>query len=222
MTPKLLLMLTIGYAIALGLFFGWRKNLKHLALWGLIGATLIEVGATAFGFNKGISDTLLKQLMIVFGIGFPVFLTARHASIWKGICKEQAQVRKLKKSPSTFIFQAIGLTNLWLPALGLIITGLIMLYARTRAANHMPQLTDSARFQANISLMLIFGYILSAMPIGVYITSVILFYGAGKILVGFAVFASGYEYRYYTGKSLISKLQARLKRRRQAMLNQGL
>ncbi|NRC34258.1 hypothetical protein HB746_35390 [Pseudomonas aeruginosa] len=222
MTPKLLLMLTIGYAIALGLFFGWRKNLKHLALWGLVGATLIEVGATALGFNKGISDTLLKQIMIVFGIGFPVFLTARHASIWKSICTGRAQERKLKKSPSTFIIHALALSNLWFPALGLIITGLIMLYARARAANHMPQLTDSARFQANLSLMLIFAYILSSMPIGVYITSVILFYGAGKILVGFSVIAAGHEYRYYTGEGLISKLQARFKRRRQATPNQGL
>lgn len=222
MTPKLLLMLTIGYAIALGLFIGWRKNLKHLALWGLVGATLFEVGATAMGFNKGISDTLLKQIMIVFGIGFPVFLTARHASIWKSICTGQAQERKQKKSPSTFIIHALALTNLWLPALGLIITGLIMLYARARAANHMPQLTDSARFQANLSLMLIFAYILSSMPVGVYITSVILFYGAGKILVGFAVIAAGNEYRFYTGEGLISKLQARFKQRHQATPNQGL
>lgn len=216
MTTKILLVLTIGCAIALGLMFGWKRSLKRMTLWGLIGACLAEACATAMGFNKGFSDTLLKQVLIILGIGFPVFVAARHASIWKGVCSGQGKRMNLKTHYSAFAIHALGLFNLWLPASGLIITGVVMLYARVRHAGLMDQLVDSARFQSRLSFSLILAYILSAMPIGVYITSVVLFYGAAKILVGFAVLAAGHEYRYCSGKALISKLQARLFRKHEA------
>lgn len=212
MSPKLLLLATIGYSVALGLYFGWRGNLRGLAIGAVIGAVFIEAGASEWGFNKGFSDTLLKQLLILFGAGIPIFYIARHASIWREACKPPSKAQKLKRSAPTLVIHLVGLANLWLPGIGLIFTGLGMLYARNRAQFLMPQLIDSIRFQASFSLMLICAYLLSAMPIGVYITAVVMLCGLGKVLVGTVVLMSGFEYRYCRRQGLVFKLLARLNR----------
>ncbi|HBP6530842.1 TPA: hypothetical protein L6A81_35100 [Pseudomonas aeruginosa] len=197
MTPKLLLLATIAYAISLGLFFGWRRGLKNFIFWSFMGSALIEVGATQWGFNRGFSDTLLKHMLIILGLGAPIYAAARHASFWADACRSKARTQQPRQSAAKFAIHLTPLLNLALPGGGIIITGATFLYARSKAKKLVPQITDSVRFQAGWSLMLLIAYILSAMPVGIYMSAVVIFLGIARIITGTVVISRGCEFRYY-------------------------
>lgn len=197
MTPKLLLLATIAYAISLGLFFGWRRSLTSFTFWSFMGSALIEVGATQWGFNRGFSDTLLKQMLILFGLGAPIYAVARHASFWADACRSTARILQPRRSAAKYAIHLTPLLNLALPGGGVIITAAAFIYARSKAKYLVQQITDSVRFQAVWSLMLLVAYILSAMPVGIYMSAVVIFLGIARIITGTVVISRGYEYRYY-------------------------
>lgn len=197
MTPKLLLLATIAYAISLGLFFGWRRGLKSFIFWSFMGSAFIEVGATQWGFNRGFSDTLLKQMLIIFGLAAPIYAVARHASFWAAECRSTARTLQPRRSAAKYAIHLAPLLNLALPGGGIIITAGAFLYARSKAKNLVQQITDSVRFQAVWSLMLLVAYILSAMPVGIYMSAVVIFLGIARIITGTVVISRGCEFRYY-------------------------
>lgn len=201
MTPKLLLLTTIAYAISLGLFFGWKRGIKSFTFWSLMGSALIEIGATQMGFNRGFSDTLLKQMLIIFGLGSPIYSVARNASIWADACRSTVRSSQPTRSAARFAIHLAPLLNLPLPGVGLVITTGAYLSTRSKAKGLVQIFLDSIRFQAIWSLMLLASYILSAMPIGIYMSAVVIFLGIAKIITGTVVISRGYEYRYYQARN---------------------
>lgn len=222
MSSQTLLLLTIGYAIALGLCFGWTKSPKSFAFWSVFGYVLTEIAASELGLNAGFSDTLWKQLVIIIGLGAPIFAIARHASIWRSACKPPYQTKKITQKLPGLCIHLGTLTNFWLPGLGVILTGLATLIGRYKAPHLVSLLVDSMRFQAGFTILLLGSFLLSAMPIGIYISSLIMLYSAGKILVGTAVVMSGFEYRFCNSASLYSMVKGRIGRERSSGASQGL
>lgn len=222
MTPKLLLLITISYSISIGFFFGWKKSLKGFAFWGLLGAALIEVAASDWGFNGGMFDTAFKQVLIIFGLGLPVFALLRHASLWKDECKRIPSSSKKQKSASRYAIQLLPALNLALPALGLGVGSALTLIARKKAQAYVPQLRDTLIFQAYWSFMLFASYIFSSMPIGIYASFVVIIYGAGKILVGLAVLKAGVDYRFCNTEGGLSRVIRSFREKRLTKAGQGL
>ncbi|MEW5511871.1 hypothetical protein ABGT16_04560 [Pseudomonas asiatica] len=222
MSSQTLLLLTNGYAIALGICFGWTKRPKSFAFWSVFGAVLVEVTASGVGLNSGFSDTLWKQLVIVIGLGAPIFVICRHGSIWRAACKPPYQTKKITKKMPGLCIHLVTLTNFWLPGLGVILTGIVTLIGRYKAPHLVSLLVDSLRFQAGLTILLLGSFLTLAMPIGIYISSLIMLYGAGKILVGTTVVLSGFEYRFCNSPSLYRLIKGRFGRKRSISATQGL
>jgi hypothetical protein len=222
MSSQTLLLLTIGYAITLGLCFGWKKSPKSFAFWSVFGGITIEIFASELRLNAGFSDTLWKQFVIIIGLGAPIYAIARHASIWRAACKPPYQTKKITKKLPGLSIHLVTLTNFWLPGLGVILISLATLIGRYKAPHLVSLLIDSMRFQAGFAILLLGSFLLSAMPIGLYISSLIMLYGAGKILVGTAVVMSGFEYRFCNSPSLYSMVKGRFGRKHSSGASQGL
>ncbi|KSQ21572.1 hypothetical protein APB26_31790 [Pseudomonas aeruginosa] len=196
MTPKILLFITVAFAVIVSSLMGWRKSFRSFLFWGAMAAALAEIAASQLGFNRGFSDTLLKHLVIIFGLGGPIYAIARHARKWVHACTKPGQAKTSRTAVRIAVHMA-PMLNLVLPGLGLVATGVAYAVFPRRLAAYKTQVIDSAWFQAIWGTLLFASYVLSAMPIGIFLSAVVMSLGISRIAIGLTVICRGYDYSYY-------------------------
>ncbi|EMG2119174.1 hypothetical protein IPC1147_30875 [Pseudomonas aeruginosa] len=196
MTPKTLLIVTVAFAVIVSSLMGWRKSFRSFLFWGAMAAAFCEIAASQLGFNRGFSDTLLKHLVIIFGLGGPIYAIARHAGSWARACAKAGQA-KTSRTTVRIAVHVAPLLNLALPGLGLVATGVAYAVFPRRLASYKTQVIDSAWFQAIWGTLLFASYVLSAMPIGIFLSAIVISLGISRIAIGLTVICRGYDYAYY-------------------------